>query len=745
MLDWRELGAGVIAMLSLWAALFGAASAAETVLVRQGAAQASIVVAPDASDLERLAAAELQTHIKRMSGVELPIVESSGRATGAKILVGRAAPQTSADKIEAGGDDPASFCIQVTPDAVVLAGVSEQGALFAAYDLLEQLGVRWFMPGEIGTVIPDTRTVAVRQQDTVQHPAFALRHMPASIHYKEWGPWTQRMRMGGAYLGGHGLKVKADPQTEPELFVHEGGHPTGQLCVSNPEVLRRTIEGCRERLERNPGLQYISMGPEDGSGFGADPWDADDIDPLNTRVSVTDRYIKFFNLVLDDLQKDYPQVGVAFYCYSAYMRPPVREKPNPKILAVLAPIDCCRFHSMDNPICWERHSYIEHIVEGWQALGVKMSYRGYLFNLADPGVPLSMIRQVRTEFPYYYAKGMIGMAPEVHPAWSYHGPALYLAAKMMWNPRLDVAATLDDYFSKFYGPAAAAMRAHFDCLEDAFARADYHTGNVFDMPHILTPQVLERLELTLSQAEAAAPADSVYTRRVHMTRVGFEFGKAHLKMMAALNAFDFVEARKQLTRIQEQIIPEALAHNPPALDPGYVRQFIARFWEPAVKQGYERVSNGNEIVAKLPDQWLFMLDPSENGDDLGLWRPDVGVRSWTPLRTYSQSWSNQGLRYYKGGSWYRTTVKVAPKHRGHSIRLWLSGIDGHAKAWVNGKELPVLSAGSPPVGDPWEFDATDAITFGGSNVVVVKVTNRELNELGTGGITGPAMLWAAAK
>jgi hypothetical protein len=729
---------GVVALL-LCVAMASAVSAADTVLVRGGIPQASIVLPSDATELERLAATELQTHIGKMSGADLPIVERADQATGVKILISRAELRPPPKTIGDLANDPASFRIRVTPDAVLLAGWSDQGTLFAAYDLLEQLGVRWFMPGEIGIVIPDSPTVAVPQQDVIQHPDFSPRMLYADAE------WSRRMRLGGVYLGGHGLPVAANPATEPALFVHENGRPTSQLRVSNPEVLRRVVEGCRERLRRNPNLRYIGMGPEDGSGFGSDPWDAGDVDPLNGRISVTDRYIKFYNLVLDALHEDYPDVGIAFYCYSDYMRPPVREKPNPRILPVLAPIDCCRLHSVDNPICWEGNYYIDYIVRGWQALGLKMTYRGYLFNLADPGLPLSMIRQVRAEFPYYHAKGMIGMTPECHPAWSYHGPALYLAAKMEWDPHLDVDATLDDYFSKFYGPAATAMRAHFDCLEDAYAAADYHTGNVFDIPHILTPAVMDKLEQTLAQAEAAAPAGSVYARRVHMTRMGLEFGKAQLAMMAALNAFDFAEAKEQLARIQDEIVPEAVAHKPPALDPGYAVRFVERFWQPAVQQGYERTTNGNEIVTRLPDEWLVMLEPSGNGEDLGLWRPDVGVASWTPRKTYSQSWSNQGLRYYKGDAWYRTTVEVPEQYRGRSIRLWMSGIDEDAAAWINGKQLQVLRVGSAPIGDPWEFDATGAITSGGANVVVVKVTNssRELHEIGTGGITGPAMLWAA--
>ena len=52
--------------------------------------------------------------------------------------------------------------------------------------------------------------------------------------------------------------------------------------------------------------------------------------------------------------------------------------------------------------------------------------------------------------------------------------------------------------------------------------------------------------------------------------------------------------------------------------------------------------------------------------------------------------------------------------------------------------------GAAPIGRPWEFDATHAVTPGTKQVLVVKVSNRAVNELGTGGITGPAMIYATA-
>ena len=719
-----------------------AAEDAEVSLAVKGAARVVIVLPEQPAKDEQLAAQELADHLKQMSGADVPIqTEKEPLGNAMPIRVGLSFAPQSAGQIKTGGDDPASFLLRVTPKDILLAGLSPEGTLFAAYELLEQLGVRWFMPGEVGTVVPTSNTVTLKCQETVQHPGFAGRIL--GVGGPSGGAWSRRMRMGGFDAGAHGLGINVDREKEPELFVQKNGRPTGMVRVSHPEVIKRVIENCKARLAKYPDLKYLPVGPADGAGFGDDPWDAGDMDPLHGKVSVTDRYVKLFNLILDEIQKTHPKIGIGFYAYAQYMRPPVREKPNPNILPILAPIDVCRFHAIDNPICPER-AYIKDIVDGWKALGVDMMYRGYLFNLADQGFPFTMIRQIRVEYPYYYEQQFKACRVETKPAWGYHGPSLYLAAKIMWDPGLDVDALLDDYFARLYGPAAQPMQEHFERLESAYAEADYHTGNVFDIPHILTPGVMKDLRRTLKKAEKAARRNPMLARRIKMVRVAYDFGVAGLAMMRAVNDFDFREAKKQYDHILEALVPVALKHDPPILSTYYAARFTKRFWGGTVESGYRCVTDGSEIVVELPDEWQFMLDPLNGGEALGFHKPGMGDRNWTTLRTKSDSWSNQGLRYYKGEAWYRTTFEVPSKYGRRELRLWLGGIDDTAKAWLNGVALKELSRGSAPIGRPWEFDATPAVKPDERNTLVVKISNRAVNELGTGGITGPAMIYAPA-
>jgi hypothetical protein len=295
---------------------------AQTLLVEAGQPRAVIVIPADAAQDEVLAAEELQAHVLMMSGATLSIITDASKAAGVRIFIGAAAPQQSLEALRAGGTDPAAFRLLVTPQAIHVTGLSPQGTLIGVYELLEQLGVRWFMPGAIGTVAPKTQRIALRRQDTIQHPAFVGRVLQHIVDTQmdppqrlSAGRWLRRMRTGGPGWGRHGFGISLDAKTEPQLFLHVNGRPS-YVKVSHPEVLRRVVARCRAELEQNPNIRYLSMGPTDAGQFGHSPWDADDPDPLHGAPSVTDRYVKFFNLVLDDLQQDYPDVGIAYYCYS---------------------------------------------------------------------------------------------------------------------------------------------------------------------------------------------------------------------------------------------------------------------------------------------------------------------------------------------------------------------------------------------------------------------------------------------
>jgi Domain of unknown function (DUF4838)/Glycosyl hydrolases family 2, sugar binding domain len=706
---------------------------ADVFLVRAGKPAAALVLAANAVEDERLAAREIQEHVEKISGARLAISTAAPAGLVPIQVGGGTAPLGL-------GEDPSSFALVVQPEAVQLRGRTAAGTLIAAYELLEQLGCRWYMPGEIGTVIPHVQTVRLAEQRTLQSPSFPSRHLQG---IPRTDPWYRRMRLGGPYFAGaHGLGIKADLATEPELFsLVDGQRKARQWCLSNPEVLRRTVEAVKERLRRDPTQPWFGIGPNDGGGHcecaACRALDAGDWDFFAGQVSKTDRYIHFFNQVLAEVHKEFPGKKLAFYIYADYFRPPVREKPDRDIVPALAPITLCRIHSALNPLCPER-GYLGRILDGWSKLLPEIYFRGYYFNLADPGFPFSFVSRVRDEIPLFKSKNVAGFRVECLPAWGSHTPSLYVATRLFWKHDTDVDALLADFATRFFGPAAEPMRRYFAGMDAALHEADYHTGGAVDLPLFHTAEVRRRSRTALDEAKRLAGGDAMVSKRVAMFRLTFDYLEAFLAMREHTTALRFAAARQDLDRM-EALRVQAAGHQPPLVDPEKSAEYTRRFWSEAVVQGNERTTGGSEMVAALPDRWDVELDPAQAGEEMGFFRPRPRVDSRMTLATSSASWSDQGLRYYRGAAWYRTRVAIPAHFQGRRLMLWFGGVDEQAKVWVNGK---LVGDGPRGAFRPFEFDATEAARSGDVNDVVVRVNNLQLNELGTGGLTGPVMFWA---
>lgn len=387
------------------------------------------------------AAEELIQTVQQISGATLPLERVSPEGLSEKlavakkeghtaVLLGSLAANALGTPSEAMRDawqDANGFVLQVTLEVIAIAGAGPRGTEIGVYELLEQLGMRWFFPGEWGTVIPSQPNVGIATQTTAQKPSFSARHFGFNALDKDevTADWKKHQREGGLYLPpAHGIKLGEDATFEahPEFFaLVDGKRIERQLCLSNPEVLRRAIEQTREFFRENPDTPWMGMGPKDGGGFceceGCRALDGGDWDPFSNERSVTDRYVWFFNQVLDGISNEFPDKKIAFYVYHCYIQPPVKVKPNPRIVAAIAPIGLCRVHGMNNPVCPER-GYLRDIIDAWTKILPEVYERGYWFNLADPGMTFVQVHRVRDEIPYYASKGIRGFRTECTNQWA---------------------------------------------------------------------------------------------------------------------------------------------------------------------------------------------------------------------------------------------------------------------------------------------------------------------------------------
>jgi hypothetical protein len=722
-------------------------------LVVDGKPAAIVAVAADAGEWETLAAKDLIDYVEQISGAKLEqtTVAPDGVNAFAKkarkdkltpIIIGSLAWPRLQKAIEAKSELGGTFALEATDDAVYLAG-RDEGPYYAACELLEQQGVRWFMPGPLGTVVPTKQSLDVAAQKTVQAPSFPSRWF--QMPNKEW---QVRVRCGGpAFPGGHGLKG-TDFKKNPEQFaLIKGERSPRQHCLSNPELLKVVVDNMRAERKKGHG-PIFGMGPNDGRGFceceECKKLDGGDFDPFSFDPSVTDRYIWFFNRVLEELDADYPDTKIAFYIYHTYMRPPVRYKPNPRIMGALAPIALDRIHGFSNPAAPEK-SYARWLYQEWGKIMPELYDRGYWSNLACPGFPLINIDRLRDEIPACRELGVKGWRVETFPNYASMLPANYVAARLMWDHTTDVDALLDDFAQTFFGPAQKPMLGYVKLMDAALRDAPNCTGSSWDMPYFYPPAVRKEARALLDEAAKLARSDEPYAARVRVVTESFDLLEAFIAMMDRRAGGDFVAAKAELDKL-DAVAERMMAYEPvPMLSAGrfstYVN-YMKRFFRPCTEQGYARVTGGNRLAAMANDEWQFLIDPARVGESIGLFRPEITGGQWQTIKTSSSSWSNQGLRYYKGLAWYKQTLDVPAEFKGKRMFLWCGGVDEKAKVWLNGREIGISPGASF---SPFEVDATEAVRPGERNVVVIAVVNDVVNELGTGGIVAPVMLYAPAK
>ena len=728
------------------------------VLVKDGAPQAVIVRPAEATQYELQAVDDLREHIRRMSGASLAVVTTEQARAAAVIGEIRARKETPviigslAQVGEALGDKASvrgSFALVVDADSVQIDG-SVEGVYYGVIELLEQQGCRWFLPGPLGEVVPELRTIEVGRQATVQVPSFPSRwfQMPNR-------DWQIRLRCGGdVFAGAHGMrapKAKVNKETgliEPaeaaEYYaLYKGKRMLNQHCVSNPKLIEFMAEAIKAQRKAGRG-PVIGAGPNDGSGFceceNCRALDAGDFDPFSNEISVTDRYIWFYNQVLAKVLPEYPDTKLAFYIYHTYMRPPLREKPHPHIQGAMAPIALDRVHGFSNPIAPEK-SYVKWLFREWGKIMPELFDRGYWSNLACPGFVFNIVNRLRDKIPACHDLGVKGWRVETFPNYGPQFPSMYVAGKLMWDHTLDVDALLQDVYTRFFGPAARPMGEYLARMDAALRDGDFCTGSSWDIPHFYPPALRREMRALLDEGVKLSKGQGVYADRVRMIVDCFDMTEAFCEMQEARAALDFKRAQAALDRTDASAQRLMEMEPVPMLSAGrhstYVN-YMRRFFRQTTEQAYARVSGSNTLVAAATDVWDFQIDPLRVGEDIGLWRPEVKGGNWQKIRSSSSSWSNQGLRYYKGLAWYRQTVDVPEAAAGKRIFLWCGGVDESAKIWINGQDVGISHGGAFL---PFELDATAAVKPG-RNVIVFCTSNRVVDDVGTGGIVAPVFLYA---
>jgi hypothetical protein len=636
-------------------------------------------------------------------------------------------------------------------------------------ELLHRLGVRWFMPGEFGEVVPVTKTISVTEMIVSQRPDFPMRNYwqhhrdnmgtedtDWKIHHK----MNPRMQEWFGVPGDSSIRgylPKDQFKQRPEWFAlkRDGTRDEHMACMTSPGMIAHFVE--RVKADARAGKRYSAFAPDDGMprcdcancqriANGFDGYGANDRDPL-AEASISNEWFHFISAILDEVNKEFPDHKIVTNGYANRDIPPELPAFNQRqnLVVMFANINACTLHAYDDPHCWQMRRQGQ-MLRQWCKLCDKVWIYNYNYTMLVSKFTITpMVHRIRRNIPRLKEWGLLGFHDQDEADWSLTGiPTRLVRAALEWDTRTDVDALLDDFYKRWFGQAAAPMKAYYDTLESAFAQTTVHGHEDVVLNSIYTPALMRTLDAAMQKAEQQAKSDADKAH-VALERLMFDQLRDYVAMEGAKRECQFAEAARfadglmkrqaELNRVSPFVGYEPYAVYGPDWEAKRLRSLAAKTDGPEGK-----------LLTVLPAAARRRSDPFDAGRYERWQEVRFDDTGWPRLLT-TAGWEQQGLsdkqgHAYRGVMWYRLDADVPVSAEGKSIWLCAPAVVNEAWLWVNGQY-----AGHRPYQMPWfrphglELDITAHVHPGRRNQITLRVLNN-IDVFGASGIYERMFIYA---
>jgi hypothetical protein len=567
-------------------------------VTEQGKSDAVIVADENAPDSVQLAASQLQYYVEKVTGVKLPIQkEPVGDGKGVNIFIGESsftkALGLGTDGLGSDGykvvsrdnwlaiigrdynGNPISGLMnpwqynEVYNPKLKIGAFGETGTLNGVCQFLEKyLGIRWYMPDEIGTVIPEMDYVKIPSLDYQVCPDFEYRY-PWFCNFDESDTgslWYKRVGFGGIcpvqlqHSFRYFLKHK---ESHPEYFALIDGQRDftnlsfimggGNLCLSNPDVAEQWAKDISVYFDEKPSQFFYPVAPGDGMKriCDCDKCQAQINPSMGGTGKYSDYIWSFVNKVAMAVAKKHPDKYVGCIAYEGYNMPPQKiEKLSPNT-AVMICKQRARYSGK------EYHTQMNKKIAEWKKktdnIYIWEYYDVFYSNPPLRGFPISFVHATSEDLKHLKGiskgefieaeivdkPGLMGEdnSGKTGSKFYYSGMRhlnLYVTAKLYWNADLDIDELLNEYYKKFYGPASQEMEAFWTKAEDIWMLKDDTEGEIgvaaLEYPiEIYTKDKMNKLADHLQKALELTKNEPVFRKRIELIAGEFEY--AHKQVL----------------------------------------------------------------------------------------------------------------------------------------------------------------------------------------------------------------------
>lgn len=545
----------------------------EDFVLAQNGRACRLCIAEGAPAAAHKAADELAAGLFNICGVRPAI--AAGAPEKGDVCLG-AHPQA------APGPEGFSLC---EADGVLWLDGDGRGILYAAYELLERLGCRFFTadceyyPKNPRPALPGGLCVA-------EKPVFEYR----SAYWHSVTPALAPKHRLNAVLSAR-IPAELGGDVHYNGFVHtlgslaelktpDGDYTDRQPCLTDEKTFETVVKNLRRNLAADPTADIASVSQNDSHAEGRGcacarcrALDEAEGTPMGSLLT-------FVNRVADALAPDYPRLAVDTLAYRYTRRPPKNLMAHDNVIIRLCSIECCFSHPVeqhcppfyavekedfaDTLRAWAQHSSRIYI---WD---YTTDYRNY--NTCFPN--FGVLRRNLRFFAENHVRGVFEQGNDQSVNGEFGELRAYVLAKLLWNPLMTEAEYqrhIDEFLAGYYGAGAPALRRFLDRLQAA--AENVHFGIYYEDPTALftdpdtdgTPLEKARAFLLrgredFAAARAAASADE--RTRIERAEIQLDVYEWYLRRaeLAAAAPADEAAARSRLAGAGEVLYAHALAH-----------------------------------------------------------------------------------------------------------------------------------------------------------------------------------------
>jgi hypothetical protein len=543
------------------------------VMVRDGLPMCFIVLREDAAPAEKYAARELTTHLKQITGAGIPVrvmkyddIPETGRA----VLLGHGdwlKKPRFRDSLEdmniLGGQ---SLVIKSyggsKPEVLILSGKTPRGTLYAVYELLRKIGVRWYTKDVTG--FPGNKTIDLGEIEISDLPCFDFREV--SIPEADVSPeWRARLRLSAGFgfmekelaclPVFYPLEVHSDSlipavlfEEFPGLFPLINGERTPVRtcrCFSDPHCATLASDSIIAYLSDNQNVTCITFYFQDYV-YSCKCGECARI--REREKSESGLVLRWVNSIAERVNREFPGVLFEMNAAGILEKPPEVTVPADNVIIRLCPYGVDQLRLYEDSIDERTMEFMEHFL-GWRRLNARVDVSHPCGHKDFPLVSFPDFRQIFKNIEMYHYNFVEGCffncAPEQDIFFADAELRMWVLSELMWDRYRDGETLVKEWMRGVYRNARGPMMDYWKHVQNIALTPNTKITSHTEPREYLSADWLDEAARMFQRAYALSLTDSTAHRYIRKARLGFRY-------MQFLHLLSACSSKPQLNKQQKE-------------------------------------------------------------------------------------------------------------------------------------------------------------------------------------------------